>query len=122
MLILQSEVPLLFKLVESLTHYPMQALAPVLNRLMELSVAPFSNSLQSVSVPQAINMLSPSDLSYFPQLNKFRERGDYTSDCSTSSLHGRELCNKKSYRHLTLLPGIFTLFCEHGKLNQFVEL
>ena len=46
---------------------------------------------------------------YFPQLPRLRNRKNYVADRSHSSV-----CNKKSSRHPSLLPGIFTLYCEHG--------
>ena len=50
------------------------------------------------------------ELSYVPQLTLCRNRGQYEADRVKSS----RICAKYSTGHQTLLPGIFTLYCEHG--------
>ena len=113
--LLQKEVPTLFKLVENVTHYPTDAIQPVLARLTILSQTPFLSSHgQSEDQKTVISETFTSQedsLHYFPHLPVLRKRKHYVSDQSRSST-----CSKKSSRHPTLLPGIFTLYCQHGKV------
>ena len=111
-------------LVKDLIHYPVKALTPVIGRLLELSTPPFSSAAQSSANDSIIFEPLPitKELSFFPQLKIYRERGNYICEHSSSSIRNFEICNKKSSRHPTLLPGIFTIFCEHGKclmLNHY---
>ena len=113
----QVEVPVLFMLVKDLIHYPVKALTPVIGRLLKLSTGPFSSAAQSSANDSFIFEPLPitRELSFFPQLKIYREKGNYICEHSSSSIRNFEICNKKSSRHPTLLPGIFTIFCEHGK-------
>ena len=110
MAVLQKEIPVLFKLIEDLTHYPSAALQPVLGRLMELSLAPFAQKLPELSDLVTDDNCTNNGLSYFPKLPMVRMRKLYTADGSKPSI-----CVKKSSRHPTLLPGIFTIYCQHGE-------
>ena len=58
--------------------------------------------------------------SFFPSLPIVRGRGTYAAD------HGNapqsiieDACRKASYGHLTLTPGIFTVYCPHGVCYGF---
>ena len=51
------------------------------------------------------------ELAYFPCLPKIRDRGFYDIDSSSKAVG----CTKQSSGHPTLLPGIFTVYCPHGK-------
>ena len=109
--LLQQEVPVLFKLLENLPHYPKDLLEPVIHRLITVSLAPFSSD----STPaDAHPKPTPSEntLAFFPQLKPLRARKRYTADKSSS-----KICTKKNSGHPSLLPGIFTLFCQHGNLK-----
>lgn len=48
--------------------------------------------------------------SYLPNLKRFRDRGVYTSD----KQKGETVCNKYHQHHKALLPGVFTIHCQHG--------
>jgi len=51
------------------------------------------------------------DLSFFPSLTKYRNRGIFPTDKErTKTPH----CEKNYRGHPSLLPGIFTMFCPHG--------
>lgn len=53
---------------------------------------------------------APSTLGYFPHIPARRSRGNYELD----KKQGEPLCTKNSSRHSTLLPGVFTLHCQHS--------
>lgn len=48
--------------------------------------------------------------SYLPNLPAIRVRGLYTSD----KQKGERVCNKYFQHHKALLPGVFTIHCQHG--------
>lgn len=48
---------------------------------------------------------------YLPNLLQVRTRGLYTAD----KQKGEKVCNKYHNHHKALLPGIFTIHCQHGK-------
>ena len=50
---------------------------------------------------------------YFPRLPAGGSRGSYSVDKGTSL---ETLCSKNAPHHGTMLPGIFTLHCQHSKL------
>ena len=70
--------------------------------------------------------LKPSNMNnrnaYFPSLKVLCERGRFTMDkkihkeFSCEKTTQRPKCTKKTKGHPTLSPGIFLLFCSHGKL------
>ena len=107
--LLQHEVPVLFILLENMPHHPKDVLEPVIHRLIAVSLAPFT-------APAVDSYLEPTQaensLAYFPQLKPLRARRRYTADRSSS-----KICTKKNSGHPSLLPGIFTLFCQHGTYN-----
>lgn len=109
--LLQHEVPVLFTLLENLPHLPKGVLEPVIHRLIAVSLAPFTSDSAT-----ADTYLEPTpaenSLAYFPQLKPLRARRRYTADRSSS-----RICTKKNSGHPSLLPGIFTLFCQHGNLQ-----
>lgn len=56
------------------------------------------------------------ELSYFPSLEKYRNRGRFEKDkhLRQKDKEQYDICQKKYLGHPSLLPGIFTLFCPHG--------
>lgn len=105
---LQEEAPLLFELIRSLGYYPMEVLSPFLSELWEKANSPFLNEHSSTG--KDTNVIISSDLAYFPKLPKVRNRGRYRTDKSTCG----PVCKKRKPTHPSLLPGVFTLFCQHG--------
>eukprot|EP00112_Aurelia_sp_Birch-Aquarium-sp1_P017171 Seg3960.3 transcript_id=Seg3960.3/GoldUCD/mRNA.D3Y31 product="hypothetical protein" protein_id=Seg3960.3/GoldUCD/D3Y31 len=53
-----------------------------------------------------------SPYSFWPSLEQVRRRGWYALDATAKS-KDQHNCHKMSKGHLTLLPGVFTMFCEH---------
>ena len=108
---LQLEVPVLFKLLSSIHAYPKHVLGPIVDRLVEAAEAPFVDGLINVAI-QALESTCDESLGYFPSLPVVRRRKIYGAD----SIKGK-ICTKKSYGHPVLLPGIFTMYCKHGKCS-----
>ncbi len=81
---------------------------PIIEELLLKANAPFQENKDNEVAP----IVSYDEMSYFPHLPKCRERQVYTADSAGKV----STCTKKSSRHPTLLPGVFTLFCEHGMM------
>lgn len=109
MKILQEEIPVLFETIRALNSYPSTMLNPILQLLIDKANAPFIVDDADDSFLQD-NDQGVDHLSYFPLLAKCRKRGNYKADKEGKLVS----CIKKSSRHPTLLPGVFTLFCGHG--------
>ncbi|SMN12461.1 hypothetical protein SPBRAN_1116 [uncultured Candidatus Thioglobus sp.] len=113
--LLQREVPVLFDLVKTVKYMPRESLVPLMDRIVELVLTPFSLPSEE-SDPADDEVPSNSELqelAFFPSLPKVRARGKYECDKQGHKLPG---CTKQSSGHPSLLPGIFTLYCPHGKL------
>lgn len=108
---LQEEIPVVFELARSLHGYPHELMKPIIEELMLKANAPFEPRPDKEVAPVS-PLVHNDEMSYFPHLPKCRERQAYTADNVGKVL----TCTKKSSRHPTLLPGVFTLFCEHGNL------
>lgn len=110
MQILQEEVPILFKLLSSVTNLPRKCLLPLITMIIEKASAPFNDGDNPETAP-ADTKSELEELAYFPSFPKVRARGMFNADC-----HQRKVvkCTKQSSGHPSLLPGIFTLFCPHG--------
>ena len=106
---LQEEIPVLFELIRSLGYYPKDVLSPFLNELLNRANSPFPNH-DDCSTTKNADVIDDDDLAYFPQLPKVRHRGYYRTDKNTSG----PVCKKRRSAHPSLLPGVFTLFCQHG--------
>lgn len=108
---LQQELPVLFELIRSKT-FPQRLLSPIIEDLIEKSTAPFKTE---VKADMSLSETSTAqELSFFPSLKVHRKRRIYPADGSSGS---QAVCTKKSQRHPSLLPGIFTLYCQHGKIG-----
>ena len=110
---LQKEIPLIHTLIHSLSHYPRQLLSPLLTDLLIRSNAPFLEPRH----PQTTTPNSSGELAYFPSLPRLRERQNYRAD----KLAKTSICTKRTSKHPSLLPGVFTLFCEHGKSCDIIN-
>ena len=113
--LLQREVPVLFNLVKNVNHLPKESLVPLMDKIVEKALAPFSLPSESDEVPNSKSS-ELQELGFFPTLPKVRARGRYECDKQSHKLPG---CTKQSSGHPSLLPGIFTLYCPHGKLLQY---
>ena len=117
---LQNASPILFDLLLSVENYPHQLMAPILDKLIEKATIPFNDDHGEAGdiVSCKEQQLGTSDgcveksLSYFPSLPQVRTRRRYEADKKTRE----KICTKRGIGHPSLLPGIFTIFCEHGIL------
>lgn len=113
MKLLQCHVPVLFNLVKNLDSYPHALLAPILQTLLDKAKAPFTDDQEVYNEkPNILSNLELHNLGYFPQLPLVRSRGNYVADGNKHP--DVSICNKNSHGHPSLLPGVFTLFCQHG--------
>ena len=87
-----------------------QDLVEILQLLKKVSLQPFKGASQ---MPMECSLDNNMDIAYFPTLPIVRARGKYSID---KNYQLADSCRKTSSRHPTLLPGIFTLFCQHGNL------
>ena len=104
---LQTKIPVLFHLLQSLKYFPHKLLTPILLQLIQKAAAPFTSA---VSGQPCIFETVSDDLSYFPMLPVNHPRPTYAADKKSQ----KKNCTKKGTRHPTLLPGVFTVFCQHG--------
>ena len=111
--ILQEEIPVIFNLIRSLGYYPKEILAPLFNEMSRVATIAFT--MGNVQTPATQTEENPVDLAYYPALPRVRVRGAYQADKKASG-HVRA-CRKRSSKHPSLLPGIFTIFCQHGMDN-----
>ena len=118
--VLQEEIPVIFNLIRSLGYYPKEILAPLLNELSRVAFTAFSLlPVENIQTPATLTEENKVDLAYFPALPRVRVRGVYQADKKASG-HGRA-CRKRSSKHPSLLPGIFTIFCQHGNANNYMH-
>ena len=107
--VLADEVPTLFKLISSVGAS--KAIEPLLNRLLVISENPYpKNKVYMIESPVIVR---ENEGGAFPALTQIRNRGNYIQDRKNS----RAVCHVKDKpkSHQSLLPGIFCLFCQHGK-------
>lgn len=92
------------------SHDEMIHLKPVLDKVLE--VLQYVQEQRAHSLPAASE--PPCELSSgcFPDLPIIRQRGKYTMDTKKDS----DSCRKLMRGHKSLLPGIFLLHCQHGKI------
>ena len=80
---------------------------PLVKYLVIKALNPFNNA-----TPLTDTLPSDDDpLDFFPHLISRRGRGKYELD----TISDEKICNKYYRGHPKLTPGIFTLFCPHGK-------
>lgn len=110
----QNDVPVLFDLLLSVEKHPQHLMSSVLDTLVKKAAIPFEEKT-TCEAPQLVlsdNERIEKKLSYFPNLPRKRERR-YEADKNTKE----KICTKKGTGHPSLLPGIFTIFCQHGTLT-----
>ena len=114
---LQEEIPCLFTAIRSSNSYPLKSLQPLLQSLIKIANIPFSSDVGGTA-PVALQEDKATGLSWFPLLSTQRKRQHYEADSKNRLL----VCTKKHSRHPSLLPGGFTLFCEHGEYDVILTL
>ena len=113
---LQQNCPLILNLLQRLKHPPQQ-IAPVIHELLRKANAPFIGCPTDLEA-ETKYCGSDDDNSYFPALPIVRSRGSYLAD----TIKRAKICTKRGLSHPTLLPGIFTVFCSHGKIPYVLSL
>ena len=114
---LQRTVPVLFDLLLSVETYPQQLMLSVLREMIKKSSVPFRNDDKTLWSDQPVEAdeCVYKSLSYFPNLPRVRNRRSYEADKSTKE----KICTKRGSGHPSLLPGIFTIFCQHGMMSFY---
>ena len=114
MLALQNEIPVLMKLYQALPSFPHNLLDPIIDQIIIKAKAPFipvqQNHSSGPKQPE-------QSIRFFPSLPSIRKRKLYSADKSSRG----SICTKKSYGHPSLLPGVFTLFCKHGRRYNYIN-
>ncbi len=112
MKMLQENVPVLFNVLTAVNPLPQRCMLPLIDALIAKCNAPFGSESKPATKQDVPATPVLQDLSYFPRLPCNRVRGTYLAD---QYRNVSEKCTKLSSGHPTLLPGLFTLFCPHGK-------
>jgi hypothetical protein len=110
---IREEIPFLFQLICSpaVSSIP-PSLATLLLELWEKAEDMYNSS----EIIDEHNEVTPDQLAFFPSLPKIRNRGLFEVDLAKKV--NNTSCNKQYVGHPTLLPGIFTIYCQHGKTQQ----
>ncbi len=119
--ILKTKFPVLHDIVITFESFKCPAaLLSVIKLLVSKSKKPFEgkNAVSDADSLLVDNNENEDDhelsYSHWPGLEQGRRRGQYAID--KESKKSPMNCHKSSKGHPTLLPGVFTMFCEHGKL------
>ena len=105
------DFPMLYELLMSFPDSKVpQQFSKVLEKLLSLSTAPFRTPS---ALPASLD-LSGNPYGFWPSLPILRERGNYQIEQTKKQADGF-VCKKLSKDHSVLMPGVFTIFCEHGK-------
>ena len=113
---LQQQFPTLFNLILAMKssgecNTLQHILSFLVPGLLKKANSPFGYQLSEVPETEDSTFGTPSDeIAFFPQLPIVRNRGSYAADKRSI----KKVCTKLRSGHPTLLPGVFTLFCEHG--------
>ncbi len=110
LLLLQNSAPVLFDALKTFPEIPLPDYW--IDLLKELCIK--GNACFSSASEHILNGPNDEDspASFFPAWPTLRERGRYKMD---KKLSAEENCSKFYRGHPNLMPGIFTLYCQHGK-------
>ena len=108
---IHNNIPVIFDILANSNDVcvPME-MRPLLLELWQISIATFQGKLDDETIPEQVSM-DEDELAFFPSLPTCRPRGMFPMDIKKAS----KTCNKKYNGHPSLLPGIFTIYCPHGK-------
>ncbi|XP_053402535.1 uncharacterized protein LOC123544018 isoform X2 [Mercenaria mercenaria] len=106
---IHSSIPVVFEVFENQGFTDDMKL--LLRELWNIAVLPFISAQEDVE-KTTVTYHPDDELSFFPSLLKYRNRGHFEKD--VSRVKRNEQCSKKYAGHPSLLPGVFTLFCPHG--------
>ncbi|XP_061191628.1 uncharacterized protein LOC133199816 [Saccostrea echinata] len=116
---IQINIPLLFEILRSVSFEISSEYKEIISKVFAKSKATFPNPNTSDQFhnPKTEDPVTKEELdnaaqiAFFPKLEPIRQRGRYAAD---KGKFNAESCRKDSTKHPTLLPGIFTVFCQHG--------
>ena len=119
---LQHNIPIIYNIIiEEGRVEPF--IITVIKELINISKRPFLTESHNLNNVQP-HKLQDMSLSFYPRLPQLKERGSYLQDSKTlqAEFVGSKECEKltqiiKRRGHSTLIPGLFTLLCPHGKQN-----
>jgi hypothetical protein len=113
---LHEELPIIYKMLspKSVTTVP-QPLSKLLSVMWQKAEATFHACREIADTNEAIQT---DQLSHFPCLPKLRNRCTFSADVR-KNVSNTGACKKRYTGHPTLLPGIFTLYCQHGVCYGF---
>lgn len=105
---LQQFCPILYDLINTLQLGGVPPyISVLLKEVVTIAELPFSRcQLQLLPVQR------DEDLAFYLNFPKLFERGNYKMDKMKSQVN----CKKRGSTHPSLLPAIFTVFCEHGMM------
>lgn len=103
----QIHMPVLFRILSKVQTVS-ENLKCVLRAVIDKVQVPFRN--RNIHETSSCSH-TEHPLAFYPNLPCLRERGVYATDKEKN----KNGCTKKSTCHSVLLPGIFTVFCPHGK-------
>lgn len=115
MKILQEECPIIFNALRDLPNKVLpNEWRDMFEELLRKCIAPFENTETQTSCHGSDSALENDrmELSFFPNLPPVRKRDFYLADAARRK---EKICQKKHPEHSFFLPGIFTIFCPHGK-------
>lgn len=111
---LQNMCPILFRFVTILDQSIPEPCKYLLEDMISKAKSPFiSSTLPAPPQPPSSTLEKEAHpLSYFPGLPLRRKRATFVVDAKRAAEGAA--CTKLSRGHPSLLPGIFTIFCQHG--------
>jgi hypothetical protein len=109
---LQMKIPVFFEIFSKIGNVP-EPLIPILHTILDKVKGTFIGNPHSLPAGT-----ESSHLACYPSLPVIHQRGIFEADGKKSS----GTCRKTGTRHPSLLPGIFTVFCPHGKIICFLSL
>lgn len=120
MRLLQCSVPVLHELICAENGVSAH-LQPVLKELINISNAPFEKGTSH----NLLKCTEQDRLGSFPTLPQKVQRGKYVLDQAKLITELMDDCDKaklmkKKKGHQTLVPGIFTLLCHHGRSSTLL--
>jgi hypothetical protein len=110
---LQQLSPVLFDVLSKYgsAEIPVQ-FTTLLQVLIDKAIGIFADC---VDIEEEPSDTTSDESAFFPALPLLRNRSTYTADKQQSGAD--VICGKTFRGHPTLLPGIFTIYCSHGKLE-----
>ncbi|CAC5387652.1 unnamed protein product [Mytilus coruscus] len=115
---LHEKIPIIFEIFEH--NIISDNLKKLLVELWQISISAFVDATEDNCKEETV--LKDDQLSFFPALKKYRNRGTFQIDGNRKQKKKTKAdnCQKRYPGHPSLLPGIFTMFCPHGKVDNYI--